>query len=105
MVDDTSSIKWHLDGPNRPAPVPPGPRRQGFGYWMAANFEHNYDRSRYTDNAGELQVWPGWDAEAQTTHAIEYLRGRESDNPFCLFLSWGRWSTSWRTCTTARDDR
>ena len=79
---DTAYIgKWHLDGPNRPAPVPPGPRRQGFGYWMAANFEHNYDRSWYTDNAGERKIWPGWDAEAQTTHAIDYLRGRESDNP------------------------
>ena len=87
---DTAYIgKWHLDGPNRPAPVPPGPRRQGFGYWMAANFEHNYDRSFYTDNAGERKTWPGWDAEAQTTHTIDYLRNRESDNPFCLFLSWG----------------
>ena len=87
---DTAYIgKWHLDGPDRPAPVPPGPRRQGFEYWVAANFEHNYDRSFYTDNAGDLKIWPGWDAEAQTTHAIDYLQGRESDNPFCLFLSWG----------------
>ena len=87
---DTAYIgKWHLDGPNRLAPVPPGPRRHGFGYWMAANFEHNYDRSWYTDNAGERRIWPGWDAEAQTTHAIEYLQGRDSDSPFCLFLSWG----------------
>jgi len=43
---DTAYIgKWHLDGPDRPAPVPPGPGRQGFDYWMGANFDHNYDRS------------------------------------------------------------
>ena len=87
---DTAYIgKWHLDGPNRPGPVPPGPRRQGFEYWMGANFEHNYNRSYYTDNDGLLQVWPGWDAEARTTHTIDYLRKRDSENPFCLFLSWG----------------
>ncbi|MDD9878797.1 MAG: sulfatase [Magnetovibrio sp.] len=87
---DTAYIgKWHLDGANRPAPVPPGPRRQGFDYWMGANFEHNYDRSYYTDNDGEMRMWEGWDAEAQTSHAIDYLNGRDAANPFCLFLSWG----------------
>ncbi|MEX0694298.1 MAG: sulfatase [Rhodospirillales bacterium] len=87
---DTAYIgKWHLDGPNRPAPVPPGPRRQGFDYWMGANFEHNYDRSYYTDDKGDMQMWEGWDAEAQTSHTINYLQARNSDNPFCLFLSWG----------------
>ncbi len=87
---DTAYIgKWHLDGPNRPAPVPPGPRRQGFEYWMGANFEHNYNRSYFTDNDGNLVIWDGWDAEAQTTHTIDYLNNRDSENPFCLFLSWG----------------
>ncbi len=87
---DTAYIgKWHLDGPNRPAPVPPGPRRQGFDYWMGANFEHNYNRSYFTDNKGDVQMWEGWDAKAQTSNAIEYLRNRDGDTPFCLFLSWG----------------
>ena len=87
---DTAYIgKWHLDGPDRSAPVPPGPRRQGFEYWMGANFEHNYNRSYFTDNDGNLKIWQGWDAEAQTSHAIDYLKSRTSDNPFCLFLSWG----------------
>jgi arylsulfatase A-like enzyme len=87
---DTAYIgKWHLDGPDRPAPVPPGPRRQGFDYWMGANFEHNYDRSYYTDDQGKVQMWDGWDAEAQTSHAIEYLQTRSRAKPFCLFLSWG----------------
>jgi len=87
---DTAYIgKWHLDGPNRPAPVPPGPRRQGFDYWMGANFEHNYDRSYFTDNDGTQRKWEGWDAIAQTDDTIRYLKERDSDNPFCLFLSWG----------------
>jgi arylsulfatase A-like enzyme len=87
---DTAYIgKWHLDGPDRPAPVPPGPRRQGFDYWMGANFDHNYDRSTYTDNQGNLQIWDGWDAEAQTSHALDYLQTRDRAKPFCLFLSWG----------------
>lgn len=87
---DTAYIgKWHLDGPDRPALVPPGPRRQGFDYWMGANFEHNYDRSYYTDNAGDRQQWEGWDAVAQTDDTIRYLQNRDTDNPFCLFLSWG----------------
>ena len=87
---DTAYIgKWHLDGPNRPAPVPPGPRRQGFDYWMGANFEHNYDRSYFTDTDGNVQMWEGWDAEAQTSHTIDYLKARDTSNPFCLFLSWG----------------
>lgn len=88
---DTAYIgKWHLDGPDRLAPVPPGPRRQGFEFWMGANFEHNYDRSKYTDNDGSVKAWEGWDAEAQTTELINYLDGRkDGDNPFCMFLSWG----------------
>ena len=87
---DTAYIgKCHLDGPGRPAPVLPGPRRQGFDYWMGANFEHNYDRSHFTDNEGKVKVWEGWDAEAQTSHAIDYLRNRDGNRPFCLFLSWG----------------
>ncbi len=87
---DTAYIgKWHLDGPDRRAPVPVGPRRQGFDYWMGANFEHNYDRSYFTDKEGHVQMWEGWDAEAQTSHTIDYLKARDTANPFCLFLSWG----------------
>lgn len=81
--------KWHLDGPDRSAPVPPGPRRQGFDYWVGANFEHNYDRSRYTDNDGSIKTWEGWDAEAQTSLALEYVRSHAERDPFALFLSWG----------------
>src|SRR5688572_4929960 len=88
---DTAYIgKWHLNGPDRPAWVPPGAARQGFDFWAAANFEHNYDHSVYfVGDSPEPRVWEGYDAEAQTTLAIEYLMQRTSDKPFCLVLSWG----------------
>lgn len=82
--------KWHLNGPDRRAWVPPGALRQGFDYWAAANFDHNYDRSVYfAGDSPEPVVWDGFDAEAQTGLAIHYLCGRKRGKPFCLFLSWG----------------
>ena len=88
---DTAYIgKWHLNGPDRPAWVPPGHARQGFDFWAAANFEHNYDRSVYfMGDSPEPRTWEGYDAESQTSLAIEYLAGRKKDKPFCLVLSWG----------------
>ena len=88
---DTAYIgKWHLNGPDRRAPVPPGPPRQGFDHWEAANFDHNYDYSVYYEGESvEPHVWEGYDAESQTTAAIDYLQGRGQERPFCLFLSWG----------------
>jgi arylsulfatase A-like enzyme len=82
--------KWHLNGPDRLAWVPPGPARQGFETWAAANFDHNYDRSIYfSGDSAVPRRWPGYDAESQTTTAIEFMSQRASDRPFCLVLSWG----------------
>lgn len=82
--------KWHLNGPDRLAWVPPGPARQGFGTWAAANFDHNYDRSIYFSGSSSVpRQWPGYDAEAQTTTALDFIEQRASDRPFCLVLSWG----------------
>ena len=88
---DTAYIgKWHLNGPDRPAWVPPGAARMGFDYWAAANFDHNYDRSVYfSADSPEPRTWEGYDAEAQTALAIDYMRRLDRAKPFCLFLSWG----------------
>ena len=88
---DTAYIgKWHLNGPDRRSPVPAGPPRQGFDHWEAANFDHNYDHSVYFEGESpEPRVWEGFDAESQTTAAIEYLRDHGREKPVCLFLSWG----------------
>jgi len=87
---DTAYIgKWHLNGPDRKAWIPPGPRRQGFDYWAAANFDHNYDHSIYYEDTDEAKVWEGYDAEAQTSRVVDYLSQRDGSKPVCLFLSWG----------------
>jgi arylsulfatase A-like enzyme len=88
---DTAYVgKWHLNGKDRIGWVPPGPPRQGFDYWAAANFDHNYDRSVYFEGESpEPKVWEGFDADSQTTKAIDYIARHDGAKPFCLVLSWG----------------
>jgi arylsulfatase A-like enzyme len=88
---DTAYVgKWHLNGKDRKSWVPPGARRQGFDYWAAANFDHNYHKSVYFEgDSPEPKTWEGFDAESQTAKAIDYLRTRKGEKPFCLVLSWG----------------
>ncbi|MXW04476.1 MAG: sulfatase [Gemmatimonadetes bacterium] len=91
---DTAYIgKWHLDGPSRSGYTPPGPRRQGFDFWAVGNCTHDYMHSLYYRDSEAPLYWNGYDAEAQTSLAIEYLRtrgrDRRQDRPFALVLSWG----------------
>ena len=80
--------KWHIDGHGRQAYVPPE-RRLGFQYWRGFECTHDYNRSFYYADTPERLTWDGYDAEAQTDCAIQYLRNREREQPFALFLSWG----------------
>lgn len=87
---DTAYVgKWHLDGPSRGGYTPPGPRRQGFEFWAVGNCTHDYMHSVYYRDSVEPFYWTGYDAEAQTSLAIDYIRSREQDRPFALVLSWG----------------
>lgn len=80
--------KWHLDGPWRGGFTPPGPRRQGFDYWAAADCCHDYMRSFYYRDAPE-PIWiDGYDADHFTDLAVERMAEWRAE-PFCLFLSWG----------------
>ena len=87
---DTGYVgKWHLDGNKRGGFTPPGPRRQGFDFWAAANCTHAYLHSHYYRD-DPTPVWiEGYDADHQTDLAIEYARSHGGDRPFCLFVSWG----------------
>ena len=86
---DTGYIgKWHLDGIDRGAFIPPE-RRQGFRFWRAYGCTHDYNNSYYYGDENLRLQWEGYDAAAQTREANRYIREHASGKPFCLFLSWG----------------
>jgi arylsulfatase A-like enzyme len=81
--------KWHLDGPERSAFIPPE-RHHGFDYWKALQCSHVYNHSFYYGDTPELLKWDGYDAIAQTRDAQQFLRAHtNSKKPFLLFLAWG----------------
>lgn len=88
--------KWHLFGSpdgkygRRDAYVP-RECRFGFQYWKAAECTHDYNHSLYYENDDpKRKYWPGYDAEAQTADACEYIRQHAgADSPYLLVLSWG----------------
>ena len=71
--------------------VPPGPDRLGFDhYWAAYNFNHNYYQGFYYRDAPESIPIEGYDPDAMTDLALDYLADRKDrDRPFNLFLSYG----------------
>lgn len=84
---DTGWIgKWHLEWHRDPY-VPPS-RRQGFDYWAVRNCAHDYTDSFYCGDGPEKMPLPGYEPEAQTDLALEFI-AEDRENPFCLFLSWG----------------
>lgn len=83
--------KWHLNGPmnRRNQYVPPGPAHHGFDYWMAFNFNHNYNRPRYFSEGPEPIMPEAYQMDFETDRAIEYINRQTADQPFTLFMSWG----------------
>lgn len=86
---DTGYIgKWHLDGYGRLDFIPEK-RRHGFDFWRVMECTHNYNQSYYYGDTPVKLKWQGFDAEAQTACAIEYIQNHDKEKPFALFLSWG----------------
>jgi arylsulfatase A-like enzyme len=88
---DTAYIgKWHLDGHGRSAFIAPQ-RRQGWGYWKAAECDHDYLHSHfYEGDSDEQRFWEGYDAFAQTRDAQAYLHQHaQSERPFVLMVCYG----------------
>ncbi len=87
---DTAYIgKWHVDGQGRSAYIPPE-RQQGFDHWQVLECSHDYNESPYYEgDSDQKQLWPGYDATAQTEAAQAYIRSHGKDKPFFMVLSWG----------------
>jgi len=89
--------KWHLDGQGRSTFIPVE-RRQGFDYWKVLECEHNYNNSFYWGNDDKKVKWKGYDAYAQTSDAIQYIKDKKQSNkPFLMVLAWGPPHTPFKT--------
>ena len=86
--------KWHLhagapetvDGNDRY--IPPGAGRHGFermSVWSETN--RHWDSLRYVDGTGEALRTQGYNATLMTDEALNFLRQRDQERPFFLFLS------------------
>ena len=81
--------KWHIDGRGRSSFIP-RERRQGFEYWKVLECTHNYNNSLYFADTDDRCQWAGYDANAQTNDACEYLKKQaKSEKPFAMLLAWG----------------
>jgi arylsulfatase A-like enzyme len=83
--------KWHLYGGDRDRPIPAGPDRHGFDDLFLSNNCHvNYhpDHSYYWTEDGQKVKFNEWETKGQADQALEFLDTVNSDDPFCLFVSW-----------------
>jgi len=86
---DTAYVgKWHIDGHGRSNYIPPE-RRRGFDFWRTLECTHDYNNSFYYADGQKKQEWEGYDAIAQTSCAINYIKDHSKDSPFFMVLSWG----------------
>lgn len=93
---DTAYVgKWHLASTGKKfdfktKPVPPE-RRGGYkDYWMASDVleftSHGYDGYVYDKDMNKVD-FKGYRADCITDFALDYIRNRNSENPFFLFIS------------------
>ncbi|GGD56054.1 sulfatase family protein [Paenibacillus nasutitermitis] len=78
--------KWHVNGGGRSGFIARDDR-QGFDYWKVLECTHDYNHSYYYSDEPIQLKWDGYDAEAQTRDAQQYIRDQKE--PFFLVLSWG----------------
>jgi len=85
--------KWHLAGlrPHDHQAVP-AERRGGYtDYWLAADlleFSSQPYGGGYYDADDQFVPFKKYRVDAQTDHVIDYLRTRDGERPFFLFLSY-----------------
>ena len=79
--------KWHLPNPDA------NPQRS-FDHWVSFEGQGEYFDPVLNVN-GDLAQVEGSNADVLTDHAVRWLREREGDDPFFLFLSFKNCHTPW----------
>ncbi|MFC1453910.1 sulfatase [Verrucomicrobiota bacterium] len=80
--------KWHLNGPARKKYIPKS-GRGGYDFWAAYNSGHNYFDGFYFTDEPDRKKWKGYEPDAQTDMAIDYINSYDKNEPFFLTLSYG----------------
>ena len=87
--------KWHLDEHEEDEPgtiynamTPAGERRVGFDFWHANGCFHQHFQLNYITTDNQIIEGEGWQVDYETDVAVDYIKGRNKEKPFCLFLSW-----------------
>ncbi len=86
--------KWHLDDPTRPGGeawdifTPPGPKRHGFDFWYAYGCHSSHFTPWYWRDSPEKIRVEQWGPQHETDVAIDFIKKRDPDKPFALFMSW-----------------
>lgn len=81
--------KWHLGNDDRPQP--------GFEYWFSLSGDYPVNHGgphRYSDN-GQLEEIVGYKTQIITDRAIHFLRQRDRQRPFFLFLGYTATHSPW----------
>ncbi len=93
--------KWHLDASelnfdDKPesgaigwdAYTPAGERRMGFDYFLSYGAMDKHLNPHYWQDTND-KIEPGiWSPAYETDKAVEYIKERDKEKPFCMFISW-----------------
>jgi len=80
--------KWHNNGLFN-SPEQPQPGEHGFEYWFATQnnaLPSHHNPKNFVRNGKVLGPLQGYSSTLIVNEAISWLRGRERDRPFCVFV-------------------
>ncbi len=83
--------KWHL-AKTGTAPIPPELRFGYTDFWLAADLleytSHGYEGGYMYDDDMQRVDFPGYRVDSETDFVLDYLRTRDGQRPWFLFLSY-----------------
>jgi len=73
--------KWHIGGDEDPQP--------GFDFWfsLGSDYPIHHGRSHRYSVQGEMKEIVGRKAQIITDYGVQFLRERDRDRPYCLFVN------------------
>lgn len=93
--------KWHLDLPEQnvssepvsgarhwDAYTPPGAKRHGFDFWYSYGAYDEHMTPHYWKDTSEMIQVEQWSVEHETDVVLDFLRNRDREKPFAMFVSW-----------------